>query len=581
MVHLVGYFGCAAISIVMMGVVFHALVWPTLKCRKKSVLGWVVSVVFGFGMLHSMAVKPDRGDALQGPRQSPIQQEAEPTDATENASPTNTPPWETTLAFSHIETTPSCVQLTVAWPMGFYSYDPLFDLFVAYPTLTNDWQWTSWQTAASTATNCTFTITPALLGLAELPPALFARVTERTEACETMDDPDGDGVPNPFEFFHGTNPYVPDANLIQTLDCADTDFSTLKSVLANSTEYSIINLPTGTIDATESVVMPPHPVLLSGPKNGYTVIKSTADLGAFMFKDGQDSHTLIRNVYLDLLKRGNFQVGFWSGGNLPWTGPGATPTFENIVVRTPRSETTSLPRKSMITYSGNVYGSPRNPCCWTYGIDVSSASPYNSTQWGNRAGALISKRHVIFARHYPISVGATIRFVGTDNINYDRTLIKSFNLLGTDIVIGSLSSDLPEAVTPAQILPPDFAAYINDAKRLPMLMYDASEHSIVTDSNSLEYNHTSSDGLLPADSTRLSYFEEVVSGDSGDPKYFISGTSSILTCTLLSYGTNASGTGPFVTYYKQRIQSIMNFLCPGYFLDEFDFSNFRRLGDEQ
>ena len=38
MVHLVGYFGCAAISIVMMGVVFHALVWPTLQHRKKSVL---------------------------------------------------------------------------------------------------------------------------------------------------------------------------------------------------------------------------------------------------------------------------------------------------------------------------------------------------------------------------------------------------------------------------------------------------------------------------------------------------------------------------------------------------------------
>lgn len=51
MVNLVGYFGCAAISIVMMGVMFHTLVWPMLKCRKKSVLGWIVSVVFGFSLV--------------------------------------------------------------------------------------------------------------------------------------------------------------------------------------------------------------------------------------------------------------------------------------------------------------------------------------------------------------------------------------------------------------------------------------------------------------------------------------------------------------------------------------------------
>ena len=335
----VGYFGCVAISIVMMVVVFHALVWPTLKRHKKSVLGWVVSVVFGFGMLHSMAVKPGSEDTLQAPRRSPPQQTNEPINSVETVSTTNAPPWATTLAFSHIETTPSNVQLTVAWPMGFYNYDPLLDLFVAYPTLTNDWQWIICQTSASTTTNCTFTVTPSTLGLVELPPALFASVTERAEACETMDDPDGDGVPNRFEFHHGTNPYVPDAYRIQTLDCTNTNLSTLKTVLANSAEYSIINLPTGTIDAAESICMPPHPVLLSGPKEGYAVIKSTADLGAFMFKDGQDSHTLVRNIYLDLLKRGSFQIGFWCGGNLPWSGIGATPSFENIVIRMPRPET--------------------------------------------------------------------------------------------------------------------------------------------------------------------------------------------------------------------------------------------------
>ena len=48
--HLVGYFGSAAIAILMMGVVFHALVWPTFKHRKKPFLEWIVITVFGYRM---------------------------------------------------------------------------------------------------------------------------------------------------------------------------------------------------------------------------------------------------------------------------------------------------------------------------------------------------------------------------------------------------------------------------------------------------------------------------------------------------------------------------------------------------
>ena len=58
MVHLVGYFGSAAIFLLMMVLMFHALIWPTLKHRKKPFLEWVVIAVFGSGMLRGMAVKP-------------------------------------------------------------------------------------------------------------------------------------------------------------------------------------------------------------------------------------------------------------------------------------------------------------------------------------------------------------------------------------------------------------------------------------------------------------------------------------------------------------------------------------------
>ena len=111
------------------------------------------------------------------------------------------------------------------------------------------------------------------------------------------------------------------------------------------------------------------------------------------------------------------------------------------------------------------------------------------------------------------------------------------------------------------------------------ISHDYSEHSIVTDSSSLFITSRSADGMRPCDIGRDRYFEEVVSGDSGDPKFFVSGDTAILVCCLLSYGNGNSGIGPFVTYYKDRIQAIMDSLCPGYQLREFDLSAFRRLDE--
>lgn len=48
-----------------------------------------------------------------------------------------------------------------------------------------------------------------------------------------------------------------------------------------------------------------------------------------------------------------------------------------------------------------------------------------------------------------------------------------------------------------------------------------------------------------------------------------------------SYGSGSSGVGPFITYYKDRLQRVMDALCPGYVLEEFSFSPFRRLGDDE
>ena len=226
------------------------------------------------------------------------------------------------------------------------------------------------------------------------------------------------------------------------------------------------------------------------------------------------------------------------------------------------------------------FGAERNVNCWAYGIDISSASPWNSSEWGLKAGTAISRRHIIFAHHYQIPPGNTIKFIGVDNTTNIFTIVANKSLAGTDITIGLLSGDLPESVAPANILPPDYCRFIGDARRLPMLFIDNEENANISDSNSLPYREMDSDGLVPVDVYRQLYFEEVISGDSGGPKYFVCNNAAILACALYTYGTGSSGRGPFVTYYRKRIQAVMDELCPGYTLREFDLSTFRSLDDE-
>ena len=230
------------------------------------------------------------------------------------------------------DVTSTNIALSVAWPMDFFSAPTTIDLFGSV-SLTNRFEWLESAYFPEPCTNCNFCVSFDAVGSTNRPPMYFFKVSERQTAASTMEDFDGDGLPGFYELANGTNPYLPDADRAYKIVCQDNDIETLNAALRDSVPYSIVALPVGTTIASKPIRMPPHPVILSGPTNGYAVIRSSADIGAFIFENGQDSRTLIRNVYLVLEKEGSFQVGFWCGGNLPWEGLGASPTFENIVVR--------------------------------------------------------------------------------------------------------------------------------------------------------------------------------------------------------------------------------------------------------
>ena len=226
----------------------------------------------------------------------------------------------TNLTFRALNISNDMVRIDLDWPDGMFDSSSTIDLFYKRE-LTNNWLWAQSSTIGSAQTNLVFSLSAAsLLATNSLPSSLFFAALERSSICSGMEDFDGDGVPNVYELAHGTNPFVSDAQLLTKVRLLpSTTAQEFQIALTNSASYSIIDIEPQTIIATEPIVLPAHPVLVTSD-NGRAVIRSRAAIGAFLLADGQDEETLIRNLYVSLEARSGFQSAFWCGGNLPWSG---------------------------------------------------------------------------------------------------------------------------------------------------------------------------------------------------------------------------------------------------------------------
>ena len=921
----------------------------------------------------------------------------------------------TNLCFTGISVLTNGVDLRVAWPTNFFASGTTLDFFAKHQSLTNAWQWVACYPISPGATNVSVLANwQDDLGCATNPPMMFFKVQDRTTCAATMTDSDGDGLPDVYELHNGTNPYVKDSALAPKLTVGDDgDYGTLAEALSASTNYSIVELSSSVATFDQTITLPSHPVLITGPQDGYARLCSTADIAMFLLDEGQGPETAFRNLYVILSARGNFQSAFWIGGNLPWSGVGASPVFENVRVRAlypnvlhygwhyyrddgcrssisncvmnaagstsaigvysyngpdvdvsdcafvnfptndgscaiwlkdgtnvvsvspqvdanlswagyaldgtysqtrdsdgdgisdydevfvydadpwlPDSDGDGLTdaeeiaagtdpknlysfyrrvtvvtdatdelldttnyvawgtsavgwetngmsccwafpstnvydmmsasgpmyvksfrdfnrngqydpeadiilieqvpsldaistfvlrfgdvdgdgfadaiecqdgtdpfdaksycfnlsfvekgmfsttnaltaevvfgtnvvagptiltdriwdvnvghlvtsnRETVVAYfwddansngvrdadechtrqtfaiSGHenvltntlafgdfdqdsdgildywevlhaevglssnnaadafidsdgdglinlhefwagcdpavpdgsntvlsvmarsvddllttnivgridkfsVYNEILNTNCWAYSINTSCASAYNSCLYQYMAGTAISSRHVALANHYAISTGCTIDFVGTNGTIVTRQIVDGLQVASTDIYIALLGDPLPEIIKPASILPSDYYAYIRTGIGLPLLMFDASEHAIVTDLSNLPATKGEVDGREPVSPIRRLYFEAVVSGDSGDPKFLVVNQEVILVSTLHGYGTASSGIGPSYQSYAEDVQAVMNELSdrnskPRELIHYFDFSPYQEIGD--
>lgn len=223
-----------------------------------------------------------------------------------------------------------------------------------------------------------------------------------------------------------------------------------------------------------------------------------------------------------------------------------------------------------------------NMNCWAGGIDFSCASPWNSYNYHRMyAATAISSRHVVLAKHHtPSSLPQKYFFVGTNGIVYGRSIVATKNV-GLDITVALLDSDLPAAVRPAKVLPPNYKEYIGSGKCLPMVLLDQYEKAYVFEVSNLydscTVNHVERYGVVyqnSSNATRAAFTKALlIDGDSGNPHFFI--VENELVLTGLTWANN--GFGENFAKLVPQLQAAMDYLATGYSLQLFDFSSFQKL----
>ena len=229
------------------------------------------------------------------------------------------------------------------------------------------------------------------------------------------------------------------------------------------------------------------------------------------------------------------------------------------------------------TQNHNTSTYVRNSGCWVNDLDLTPISPWNATGADTRAGTLISPRHIIFAAHYQINNGATIRFVDTNNNVVTRTMVNklthpNYSPLYPDLAVGVLDSDVPpDTINFVKILPQNWNDYLpslSSLYRLPCLVLDKEEKALISELRSLS---TTARFSAPSNSTRLAFFENIVRGDSGNPAFLLIDDELVI-ITVWTYGGVGGGTS--ILFHKDAINTMMATLGGGYSLTEIDLSGF-------
>jgi hypothetical protein len=362
----------------------------------------------------------------------------------------------------------------------------------------------------------------------------------------------------------------PGSTTVTQDDLAFDQFSTAATI----TDYEVqvqqnnpnITYPATVTSSNTSIILDPVDGLASGVAAGTAVLIARADDNSNIFSAKQVTVAVNSSTTTTTF------TGYATGS----LAKNATDAVDTRI--SGKTASTAKPIFSTMNHSTATY--TRNTGGWAYDVDLTPISPWNSTGAAQRAGTLISPRHILFAAHYQISTGATIRFVDASNNVITRTMTSKlthpdYKPYFPDLTIGILDSDVPSEISFAKILPQDWADYLPSLSfsyRIPAFVTDQQEKGLITDLYELG---SFARFRAPTDATRLEYYENLVTGDSGNPAFLIINNELVL-LTVWTYGGAGSGTN--ILAQKITLNAMMTQLGGGYSLTEIDLSSFNNYG---
>ncbi|MEM7203206.1 MAG: kelch repeat-containing protein [Planctomycetota bacterium] len=233
---------------------------------------------------------------------------------------------------------------------------------------------------------------------------------------------------------------------------------------------------------------------------------------------------------------------------------------------------TSLPIYSVQDFSTLTF--VRNPSCWAASIDLTGLSPWNRAHANRRAGSLVSPRHVVFAKHYPLSTTSgsnDIAFVTSDNVTVVRQVV-GVTYPAEDIGVGVLDADVPSEIGFFRVLPRGWNASLRRTAQMPALHLDQEEKALVRDMLTTGPGASYSYHETPSDPLRQAFSEPLIGGDSGNPAFLLINGEAVLILTH-HFATG----GPFYAFHRDVVNGAMTSLGGGgYQLSEVDFSSLPR-----